>query len=162
MSDRAQPQRGDDEKALLRATMRTLRRSIAEREQRSEVLWRFLVGLPAMVVAEQVMIFTSLAGEPDTTTLRVWCAATGRLTAVPEDELEPAWPDVVLVPGLAFTAGGDRLGQGGGWYDRYLTGVRSDCTTIGVCFAEQILDAVPVEPHDVALDHVVTDRGVVR
>ena len=78
MSDGAQRASGDAAKGVLRAEMRTLRRSIVDREQRSESLWRFLVGLPAMVVAEQVMIFTSLAGEPDTTTLRVWCAAPVR------------------------------------------------------------------------------------
>lgn len=142
--------------------MRTMRRSLPEREDRSEELWRHLIGLPSVAVAETVLAFTSLPGEPETRSLFVWCAATGRLVAVPEADVDPAWPDVVVVPGLAFTAAGDRLGQGGGWYDRFLSQVRSDCTSIGVCFAEQIVDTLPVEAHDVVVDHVVTDRGVVR
>jgi 5-formyltetrahydrofolate cyclo-ligase len=108
------------------------------------------------------MAFTTLPGEPDTRSLLVWCAATGRLAAAPEADVDPTWPDVVIVPGLAFTAAGDRLGQGGGWYDRFLSEVRPDCVSIGVCFAEQLVDVLPVEAHDVTMDHVVTDRGVVR
>ena len=52
-----------------------------------------------------------------------------------------------------------RLGQGGGWYDRFLRTLRPDCVTIGVAFAPQIVDVLPVEPHDVQLDMVVTDAG---
>ncbi len=142
--------------------MRTLRRSLPARDERSEELWRHLIALPSVAVAETVLAFTSVPGEPETRSLLVWCAATGRLAAVPEADVDPAWPDVVVVPGLAFTAAGERLGQGGGWYDRFLSQVRADCTTIGVCFAEQILDTLPLEDHDVTMDHVVTERGVVR
>jgi len=153
---------GAGDKATLRASMRTLRRSLADRDERSEDLWRHLIALPAMAVAESVLAFTTLPGEPETRSLLVWCAATGRLAAAPEADVDPTWPDVVIVPGLAFTATGDRLGQGGGWYDRFLSEVRSDCASIGVCFAEQLVDALPVESHDVTMDHVVTDRGVAR
>jgi 5-formyltetrahydrofolate cyclo-ligase len=142
--------------------MRSLRRALPDREARSEALWRHVTALPAVVAAETVLAFTSLPGEPDTQPLFVWCAATGRLVAVPEADVEVDWPDVVIVPGLAFTAGGHRLGQGGGWYDRFLVEVRDDCTTVGVCFAEQIVESLPVEPHDVEVEHVVTDQGVLR
>lgn len=142
--------------------MRTLRRSLPDRAERSEELWRHLIALPPVAVAETVLVFTPVLGEPETRSLLVWCAATGRLAAVPEADVDPTWPDVVVVPGLAFTAAGERLGQGGGWYDRYLAQVRADCTTIGVCFAEQILDTLPVEAHDVTMDHIVTERGIVR
>jgi 5-formyltetrahydrofolate cyclo-ligase len=162
MTDRTAPSSAADDKAERRAAMRTLRRSLPDRERRSEVLWQHLVTLPAVAAADRMLVFTSLPGEPDTTTLFVWGAATGRLVAVPEDDVDPTWPDVVVVPGLAFTASGDRLGQGGGWYDRFLAEVRGVCSTIGVCFAEQIVDVLPVEPHDVRLHHVVTDQGVLR
>ena len=69
--------------------------------------------------------------------------------------VEPADIDVMVVPGVAFTATGARLGRGRGYYDRYLSreGFRAVC--IGVCFAEQMVDALPVEPHDRAMDAVV-------
>ena len=121
-----------------------------------------MVALPAVSVAETVLAFTSIPGEPETGSLLVWCAATGRLVSVPESDVAPTWPDLVVVPGLAFTSTGDRLGQGGGWYDRFLSQVRSGCTTVGVCFAEQVVDSLPLEAHDVAVDHVVTDQGVLR
>ncbi len=162
MTDPTAPVPEADAKSALRGSMRTLRRSLPDRETRSEQLWRHLTALPAIGAADTVLGFTPLAGEPDTRSLFVWCAATGRLVSVPEAEVEPSWPDVVVVPGLAFTVAGDRLGQGGGWYDRFLSAVRADCTMIGVCFAEQIVEALPVEVHDVTMDHVVTDRGVLR
>jgi 5-formyltetrahydrofolate cyclo-ligase len=162
MTDRTAPLPAADAKADIRAAMRTLRRSLPEREERSETLWRHLIALPSVAVAETLLVFTTVTGEPETRSLLVWCAATGRLAAVPEADVDPAWPDVVVAPGLAFTASGDRLGQGGGWYDRYLSRVRDNCTTIGVCFAEQIVDTLPAEAHDITMDHVVTDRGVVR
>jgi 5-formyltetrahydrofolate cyclo-ligase len=163
MNDRTAPPPPEaDAKSALRATMRTVRRSLPDREQRSESLWRHFSIVAGVASAETVLGFTTLPGEPETRSLFVWCAATGRLVAVPEADIEPSWPDLVVVPGLAFTASGDRLGQGGGWYDRFLSGTRTDCLTVGVCFAEQILDELPVEAHDVRMDHVVTDAGVVR
>ncbi len=162
MTDRTALPSENGDKATLRASMRAIRGSLADRDERSETLWRHLIALPAMAGAETVMAFTTLPGEPDTRSLLAWCAATGRLAAAPEADVDPTWPDVVIVPGLAFTARGDRLGQGGGWYDRFLSDVRPDCASIGVCFAEQLVDVIPVELHDVTMDHVVTDRGVVR
>jgi 5-formyltetrahydrofolate cyclo-ligase len=162
MTDRTAPMPIAGAKSTLRVAMRTLRRSLRDRESRSEDLWRHVTALPALAVAETVLGFTPVPGEPDTRSLFVWCAATGRLVSVPEAEVDPSWPDVVVVPGLAFTATGDRLGQGGGWYDRFLSQIRGDCTTVGVCFAEQVVDALPVEAHDVTVDHVVTDSGVLR
>ena len=100
--------------------------------------------------ADIVMVFTPVAGEPDVTELMVHGGV------LPEHEPDPASVDVVIVPGLAFTLRGDRLGQGGGWYDRFLAGLRPDAVTIGVGFREQLVDHLPVEPHDIRLDHVVT------
>jgi 5-formyltetrahydrofolate cyclo-ligase len=62
--------------------------------------------------------------------------------------------DVVLVPGVAFDLGGRRLGRGAGYYDRLLIGVRG--TTCGVAFDEQISGELPVEPHDVHVNCILT------
>ena len=64
---------------------------------------------------------------------------------------------MVVVPGVAFTATGHRLGQGGGHFDRFLPRLRSGCLRVGVCYREQLVDDVPSEPHDVVLDAVVSD-----
>jgi 5-formyltetrahydrofolate cyclo-ligase len=148
-------------KQHLRRRMRDLRRSVDDRAGRSERIWAVVIASTGVATARRVLAFRSLAGEPDVGALEAWCLARGVDFAVPEDDVEPAWPDVVIVPGLAFTPGGQRLGQGGGWYDRFLVGVRGDCETVGVCFREQLVDELPTEPHDVAVDRIVTDSGLV-
>ena len=69
-------------------------------------------------------------------------------------------PGLLLVPLLAFDFQCNRLGYGGGYYDRTimsLTGIR----TLGCAFAAQQVDAVPVLPHDAPLDAIATERGVI-
>ena len=148
------------DKPELRRRMRELRRSIDDRPERSEQLWSHVVGLRSVVDATRILVFRTIIGEPEVAPFESWCLEHGTAVAVPEDGVDPAWPDVVIAPGLAFTTTGRRLGQGGGWYDRFLTGVRDDCVTVGVCFHEQLLDHLAVDPHDMSVDHVVTDRGV--
>lgn len=70
--------------------------------------------------------------------------------------------DVIVVPGVAFTRQGDRLGRGAGWYDRVLTAVPVGALVIGVCFEEQLVDELPVDVHDVPMHVVVTDGGSYR
>lgn len=62
--------------------------------------------------------------------------------------------DLVLVPGVAFTPGGWRVGRGKGYFDRLLTMVRG--ITCGVGFERQLLEQVPVEPHDIRLNCILT------
>lgn len=67
--------------------------------------------------------------------------------------------DLLLVPGLAFDARGRRMGRGGGFYDRLLSGARR-ARRLGICFALQLVPEVPVEPHDQPVQGVVTERGL--
>jgi 5-formyltetrahydrofolate cyclo-ligase len=149
-------------KQELRAQMRQLRRAIPDVDERSARIWAVVQAMPEVRAATTLMAFTSIHGESDTAPLVAWCVGEGIRVLVPEDDPSPHEPDVVIVPGVAFTRDGHRLGQGGGWYDRFLHEVRDRCTTIGVCFHEQVVDALPVEDHDVAMDTVVTDAGRVR
>lgn len=70
-----------------------------------------------------------------------------------------ATPDVVIVPLIAFTAQGHRLGQGGGHYDRWLAG-NPDATAIGLAWDVQIAEELPTEPHDRPLAAVVTPTRI--
>lgn len=72
----------------------------------------------------------------------------------------PITIDLVVVPALAYDPQGNRLGRGGGYYDRFLTKLRSNVTSVGLVFDQQIVDRVPMKPHDMAVDIVVTDRRV--
>jgi 5-formyltetrahydrofolate cyclo-ligase len=69
--------------------------------------------------------------------------------------------DCILVPGVAFDARGARLGRGRGHYDATLAALPAGAARVGLCFEVQLVAAVPREPHDLALDAVVTERRVV-
>ena len=146
-------------KQKMRREMRALRRALPDQSARSDAIWERLLARDEMRAARRVMVFASVAGEPDTSPLIDRLHAAGKETALPEDlDLDPTWPDVIVVPGLAFTTDGRRLGQGGGWYDRFLVRRRPDCHTIGVGFAPQIVEDLPTGEHDVTLDAVISDR----
>ncbi len=65
--------------------------------------------------------------------------------------------DLALVPGLAFDAQGGRLGRGGGFYDKLLAGRSKAATLVGVCFAAQRVEQLPLAAHDVLMDVVYTE-----
>ena len=65
--------------------------------------------------------------------------------------------DALIVPGLAFTLDGKRLGYGGGYYDKLLSNKAFKAFTIGFCFSFQIKKDLPTESHDKKVDHVITD-----
>jgi len=71
-------------------------------------------------------------------------------------------PEVLVVPLVAFDAKGNRLGYGGGFYDRTLEGLRAKRATpaFGYAYAAQQAEELPIEPTDQPLDGIVTERGV--
>jgi 5-formyltetrahydrofolate cyclo-ligase len=91
--------------------------------------------------------------------------ADDRLLRGPLGILEPSpdsaeiIPDILLVPLAAFDRMGHRIGYGAGHYDRSLEYLRKlkAITAIGVAFAAQEIEAVPAQPHDLALDYVLTE-----
>lgn len=88
--------------------------------------------------------------------------ARGLRVPVSERKIAAHEASVILVPGLAFDSGGNRLGQGGGWYDRTLERARHKGAplVIGVAFECQIVPSVPHENHDARMDYLVTETGV--
>lgn len=79
---------------------------------------------------------------------------------------EPVDADIVaceeigawIVPGLAFTRDGGRLGYGGGWYDRFLAAAPREVVKIGVAYPFQIVAELAREPHDIPLNAVIIPR----
>jgi 5-formyltetrahydrofolate cyclo-ligase len=76
--------------------------------------------------------------------------------------LDPGEIDCVIVPGSAFDREGGRLGYGGGFYDAYLRLLRPDVPRVAGAFACQLCDEVPMEGHDLRIDALVTEEGVLR
>ncbi len=62
--------------------------------------------------------------------------------------------DLVIVPGVAFTSNGQRMGRGGGYYDRLLP-LLEQAVKIGVCYQCQVVDDLPIEKHDVKMDEIL-------
>ncbi len=79
---------------------------------------------------------------------------------VPPEDSKIVIPETLLVPGLAFSREGCRLGRGKGYYDKYLKEFQG--TKIGICFKEQIVDDLPIEEHDEKVDFIVTDSEIIR
>lgn len=83
---------------------------------------------------------------------------------IPTDDAETATPDILVIPLLAFTRACDRLGYGGGYYDRTLEALRAAGAplAVGYAYGAQEVDALPVTPLDQRLDWIVTERGATR
>ena len=62
---------------------------------------------------------------------------------------------MVLMPGLAFTAKGDRMGYGGGYYDKFLA-AEPDHPTVALCYDFQLVDFIPTDAYDIPVDLVLT------
>jgi 5-formyltetrahydrofolate cyclo-ligase len=70
--------------------------------------------------------------------------------------------DLVLVPGVAFDEACQRLGMGGGFYDRLLAQTAAGTLAIGLAFDKQVVASVPHEVHDAVMDAIVTPTRVLR
>lgn len=71
------------------------------------------------------------------------------------EPISPDEIDVIVVPGVAFTTGGKRCGRGKGYYDKYLSRSGFRAIKIGVCYAEQLAEDIPNEPHDIVIDYMI-------
>ncbi|MFI3317690.1 MAG: 5-formyltetrahydrofolate cyclo-ligase [Rikenellaceae bacterium] len=169
-------------KATIRAKIKSLNLAIDEQERRAaaEVLSERILAHPCVRSAQRIALFSSLRDEIDTSVLIEQLAGDKHLLLprVVGDEmefvslgeslqsgsfgiLEPAAGeaipyseiDLMIVPAVAYTANGDRLGRGKGYYDRYLT--QGKIRTIGVAYSHQIVTGLPTEPHDVQIDEVI-------
>nr|WP_295972710.1 5-formyltetrahydrofolate cyclo-ligase [uncultured Bacillus sp.] len=76
----------------------------------------------------------------------------GKTVSVAKEEI-----DLLIVPGLAFTKKGFRLGVGGGYYDRFLEDYQG--STLSLAFSEQMVKSVPVEGHDLPVTEIITNEG---
>ena len=168
------------DKAALRKNMRMVRDMVDDHLMRSVQLWAKVAELEHYERASTVMAFVGFNGEPDTDPLLARLMVEGKRLLLPRVEAtgivavdgdspmststfgvtEPTGPavdageiDFIIVPGLAFTVAGDRLGYGQGYYDRFLPTVSAP--SVGVCFAEQLVDEMPVAQHDVRVGGVV-------
>jgi 5-formyltetrahydrofolate cyclo-ligase len=116
---------------------------------------------------QQSICLPALVDQEGPLRLRVWDPDTplypsGFGTLAPADDAPEAIPDIMFLPLLAFDGRGTRLGYGGGHYDRTIASLPRRPRLVGLAFAAQELAEIPREPHDIPLDAVVTEDGVMR
>lgn len=166
---------------------RNLELTGSRRSEASARIFAAVERLPAFAAAHCIALYCALGDEPETQPLFArWPAAGKRLIvprvegeemnfydydsaglvsgafgiAEPGPEAQPCDPhriDLLVVPGVAFTAAGDRLGRGRGYYDTYLSRHGMRAVKVGVCYRHQVVGELPVEPHDVKMDILCTD-----
>ena len=166
--------------------MRRLNRALdsQQRLRASAAIFSAVERLPEFRAARTVAVFAALPDEPATDEVLARWASTRRVVlprvegdamrfyacrpdalvfgafGILEPQGERPCPageiDLVVCPGVAFTADGRRLGRGRGYYDRYLGDPAFRGFRVGVCYAHQLGDDLPVEPHDVRMDRVIT------
>ena len=70
------------------------------------------------------------------------------------------YPDVLFVPLVAYDNHNNRIGYGGGFYDRYINKIRKKkiITTIGLAYSFQKVKKIPTNKHDIKLDFIITER----
>ena len=174
-------------KREIRETMRKLNRALDPqlRLAASASIFAAVERLPEFRAARTVAVFAALPDEPSTEEALARWGQTRRVVlprvegdamqfygyrpealargafGIFEPQGERPCPvgdiDLVVCPGVAFTADGRRLGRGRGYYDRYLGQPAFRGYRVGVCYAHQVVDDLPAEPHDVRRDTVIFD-----
>lgn len=109
--------------------------------------------LPVVIAANEPLVFRAWT-PGDELVPGVWDIP------IPPETAPEVLPDVLLVPMLAFDRRGYRLGYGGGFYDRSLEKLRAlkKVVAVGVAYHAQMVDEVPLGPHDAPLDYVMTEQ----
>ena len=159
-----------------------------EKAAAAEEVFSRLEKTAAFMMADTILMYHSLPDELQTVSfLRKWNGKKRfflprvngvNLDLLPYDESrlelgsfhieEPTGSDVadvddielMIIPAVAFDRNGNRLGRGKGFYDRLLATSRA--TKIGVGYDFQLLDSIPAEPHDVAMDMVITQKTLIK
>lgn len=75
-------------------------------------------------------------------------------------KIDPRQLDLIVVPGVAFDTQGGRLGHGKGFYDGLLCQVRADAVLVGLAFECQLFPKIPMMPHDVYMNRVITEKAI--
>ena len=181
-----------EEKQLLRRTMRALGRQLSDKYKAasSRSICAHLLAMPAYQAASAVFCFVGTDHEIDTRPILAHALAAGKRLSVPRctgpgimelrqlrslEELSPGAygipeppesapvmnpddVDLAILPCLTCSHLGQRLGQGGGYYDRFLSNYRGG--TVLLCREKLIREEIPLEPHDYPIPWVLTETGL--
>jgi 5-formyltetrahydrofolate cyclo-ligase len=122
----------------------------------------------AFAAAGAQLALPVVTGKGEPLTMRAWTFGAPLVPGVwgirePPPTAPEVFPDILIVPLLAFDRAGHRIGYGAGYYDMTIARLRGmkAVTAIGIAYAVQEITQVPVTPRDAALDLVLTEREVI-
>jgi len=175
------------DKKRIRENYKKIRKNIPNKEEKSEEIFNTIINDPLYQNANVIAFYNSTSDEVDTHKLIEYSRSLGKTVLLPRTVsydliffaitndtkyqksefgitepigglvYSPEKIDLVIVPGIAFDKEGNRIGYGGGYYDRYLEW--SKRPSIALCFQEQILDeTIPAEEYDMKVDIIQTDK----
>ena len=78
------------------------------------------------------------------------------------DFIEKERIDLIIVPGVAFDFKGNRVGYGGGYYDRYLKAIEKNSNKLVLAYEFQIIDFIEAEAHDIKFDYIITNTKFIE
>lgn len=119
------------------------------------------VSVPVTLAAESRLLAVRLTDPDSQLTVGYYGILEPTPDRIAAAAINPATLDAVLVPGSVFDQLGGRLGYGGGFYDRFLIHDAPQALRIGLAFARQIVDRVPMEPHDQYMDKIITEQQII-
>ncbi|MCE5300260.1 MAG: 5-formyltetrahydrofolate cyclo-ligase [Spirochaetia bacterium] len=70
--------------------------------------------------------------------------------------------DLIIVPGIAFDRNGNRIGFGKGYFDKFMAKVPKTTVKVALAFSAQMVKAIPSQIHDVGVDYIVTEKGIIK
>ena len=82
------------------------------------------------------------------------------LRHAPDRQIAVSELDLIMVPGVAFTIVGARMGHGKGYYDKLLEHARPDAPLVALAFECQLFPEIPVQEHDVFMDRIITEAAI--
>jgi len=179
------------EKVLMRKEIKERLNKLKEKENLSNLIKNNLLALKEFQSSERIFIYISFGNEVNTGLIIKDSLSCGKRVFVPyitgdymemleidKETLfsvnkfgikEPVYDkaklykgdiDLAVIPLIGFDKDFSRLGRGGGFYDKFLKD--RDCIKIAIAFSIQEADKLPVEPHDIKVDMIVTEKGIIR
>lgn len=177
------------QKKKLRQSLLDIRRDTPNKTVKSKVIKKKILPLQAIISAKTILLYYPIKDEvdisglfqilqeqgkviflPKVKNLKIAKFSTGtplmkKVEGIYEPDISvnenPEEVDVAIIPGLGFDSKGNRIGHGGGWYDRILQEIKISYI-IGVCFDSQIIPNVPTEIHDKSVDMVITEKQIIN
>ncbi|MBU0568256.1 5-formyltetrahydrofolate cyclo-ligase [bacterium] len=176
-----------------RIFFRQRRKALSKKEEKSKKIKERLFSLPEFKKAKTILFYLSTPNEVGTLEMIKEAFKEGKEIAVPvvrgrnlvisklldlakvkrgafgilepeeERPLSPREIELAIIPGVAFDETCARLGQGKGYYDRFLAEIKGKLPLIGLCFEAQVsAKKLPREDHDLLLDKVITEKRIFK